>query len=147
MRRLLPASLLILAVGFLLAGCASGGRAPKSFTKTQGQSWSTIEVRSDTDYNRAWDTVLEILVKSFEIDQAIRDEGYIRTGWLYTWSGEYLAKYRVRITVKFSPDRTRLQFLPEAQFQAGENWILGTDTRLVSTIKTDLMGTVGRTTR
>lgn len=131
----------------IIAGCAVGGRAPVSFTKTPSLSWSTIEVRKEVDFNRSWDTVFEILVKSFEIESAIREDGYIRTGWTYTWSGEYMSDYRVRISVKFSPDRATLQFLPEAQYLSGSDWIVGTDARLVSTIKTDLMGTIGRTTR
>jgi len=28
-----------------------------------------------------------------------------------------------------------------------ENWLMGVDSRLLTTIKTDLMGTIGRTTR
>lgn len=135
-----------LAVTMLAAfGCVHS--APRSFSRTQAQGWSTIEVRDGIDYNRAWDTVLEILVKTFEIEAAIREEGYMRTGWLYSWSGEYISSYRVRVSVKFSPDRKRLQFLPEAQFLSGKNWTIGTDARLVSTVKTDLMGTIGRTTR
>ena len=136
--------LIISSVMLILFGCAS---APVSFTTTQTSSWSAVEIRKDVDYNRAWNTAYELLVKNFDIEAANREDGYIRTAWLYTWSGEYLSAYRVRLTVKFSPDRANLQFRPEAQFRSGENWLVGTDTRLVSTIKTDLMGTVGRTTR
>ena len=132
-------------VSVVMLGCAAS--APKSFSYSQSPGWSTIELRRGLGYDRAWDTVLEILVKNFEIDQAIRREGYLRTGWLYTWSGEYRSHYRVRVSVKFAPDRTKLQYLPEAQFLSGKEWRVGTDSRLVSTIKTDLMGTVGRTTR
>ena len=128
-----------------LAGCTT--TAPRSFSRTQTPSWSTIEIRKGLGYDRAWDTVLDIVVKDFALDVAMREEGYIRTEWLYTWSGAYLSNYRVRVSLKFSPDRTTLQVRPEAQFLAGNNWSVGTDTRLVSTIKTDLMGTVGRTTR
>jgi len=126
-------------------GCATS--PPRSFSRMQSPTWASFEVRKDLDYERAWNTVLEILIKDFDIDMALRDEGYIRTGWLYTWSGAYLSHYRVRVTVKFSPDRKTLQFRPEAHFLQGKEWSIGTDARLVSTIKTDLMGTVGRTTR
>ena len=128
-------------------GMAAVPRTPASFSRTQSQSWSSIEVRDGVEYERAWNTVFEILSKDFEIDAAMREEGYIRTGWLHTWSGLYQSNYRVRVTIKFSPDRAKLQFLSEAQALVGRNWILGTDSRLVSTLKTDLMGTMGRTTR
>lgn len=140
-------ALTILAAVVVSAETVQGAHVPNSFSKTLSPSWSTIEIRSDVDAKRSWDTVFDILAKNFEIDAVFREDGYIRTGWIYTWSGEYLAEYRVRVTVKFSPDRTRLQFLPEAQYLDGSKWIMGTDNRLVSTVQTDLMGTVGRTAR
>ncbi len=129
----------------LLISCASS--TPRSFSTTQSPGWASVELREDLEYEPAWETVLELLIKNFDIDVALREEGYIRTGWLYSWSGEYLSYYRVRVTLKFSADGTTLQFKPEAQLLKDENWRIGTDTRLVSTMKTDLMGTVGRTTR
>ncbi len=143
-KKLLLNSLLVASL-VAIAGCAT--TAPRSFSRTQTPSWSTIEIRKGLDYDQAWDTVLDIIIKNFALDIVMREEGYIRTGWLYTWSGAYLSHYRVRVSLKFSPDRKKLQVRPEAQFLAGKNWSVGTDTRLVSTIKTDLMGTIGRTTR
>jgi hypothetical protein len=137
--------LFLLAVGAALAGC--GNTAPRSFSQIEMPSWSVMEIREGLDYSHAWDMAVEILVKDFELDSAIREEGYLRTGWLYTWSGDYLSCYRVRVTLKFSPDRTQLKFRPEAQFLKGKDWSVGTDTKLVTTMKTDLMGTIGRTTR
>jgi hypothetical protein len=40
-----------------------------------------------------------------------------------------------------------LQVRSEAWALDGRTWLIGTDSRLMSTLKTDLMGTVGRTTR
>lgn len=120
---------------------------PESFTATGSHPWSMIELRSDVQYEHAWDTVFQLLTKNFDLDRFSRDDGYLLTNWLYTWSGQYLAEYRVRVTVKFSPDRKTLQFLPEAQVLDGDGWEVGTDTRLVSTLRTDLMGTIGRTAR
>lgn len=148
MKRKAGSIVLFSMVMSLLTGCVSStGQIPTSFTRTQAQSWSTVEVRNGVPYDRAWDMVFDILVRNFEIDAAMREDGYIRTGWMHAWSGVYQANYRVRVTVKFSPDRSKFQFLSEAQVLAGQNWIVGTDSRLVSTLKTDLMGTIGRTTR
>ena len=106
-----------------------------------------MEVRDEGEYEHAWNMVFEILSRDFEIDSAMREEGYLRTGWMHSWSGVYQTGYRVRVTVKFDPDRTKFQFLPEAQALMGKEWVTGIDVRLVSTLKTDLMGTIGRTTR
>lgn len=128
-----------------LAGCTTTGT--RTFTRTQSPSWTAVELRSGLEYERAWNTVFEILMKHFDIEMALREEGYIRTNWYHFWSGNYQANYRVRVTLKFSGDRSKLQFRTQAQSLVGGLWVEGVDARLLSTMKTDLMGTIGRTTR
>jgi hypothetical protein len=55
--------------------------------------------------------------------------------------------YRVRVTAKFSPDHKLVEIKSEAEYGGAGDWISGYDTRLLETIKTDVMGKVGRTTR
>jgi hypothetical protein len=55
--------------------------------------------------------------------------------------------YRVRVIIKFSPDKQNVDLKTEAQYKSSGQWLMGYDTRLLSTIKSDIMGTVGRTTR
>ena len=69
--------LCFVSVAGLLIGCSTP--APRSFSTTQASTWATIELRNGLDYERAWNTVLELLVKNFDIDSALREEGYIRT--------------------------------------------------------------------
>ncbi|MEW5802982.1 MAG: hypothetical protein AB1847_12855 [bacterium] len=133
------------AVCSILAGCAA--RTPNSFNQTLAPGWASIEVRDDVDYDHAWDMVIGILVRDFDLAFVLKDSGYIATDWLYSWSGVYQSNYKVRIKVKFSDGRKKVEVKSEALVLAGDTWILGTDTRLVSTIKTDIMGTIGRTTR
>jgi hypothetical protein len=130
----------------IVVGCSSG-KTPKSFTALSANTWSAIEIRPEVEYKRAWNTTLGILVRTFDLEMVLPDEGYIRTAWLYSWSGAYQANYRVRVTVKFADDRRSLAVKTEAQSLVDNQWLIGTDTRLVSTLKTDLLGTVGRTTR
>lgn len=141
----------ILAVFFIVAfltGCSStGGPMPKSFSHISSPGWKTIEVRKEIGYDNAWSTLVNILVRNFEIDKFAKEEGYIRTCWLHTWSGTYQANYRVRVTAKFSDNRKQLEIKPTAQYLSGVNWLTGVDTQLISTLKSDLMGTLSRTTR
>lgn len=137
--------LFVCMIGLMLSGCGAG--KPKTFTKTLSGEWSTFEIREGVSYDRAWDIALSSLVKEFDLEMAQKADGYIRTAWLYSWSGKYQPSYRVRVTAKFNDARTTLSIKPEAQFLQGEMWLMGTDSRLVSTLKTDLMGTMGRTTR
>ena len=135
----------VLCLAGLLCGCATS--VPTSFSRTTEKGWTSIEIRDGVSYDHAWQTVFGVLSHDFDLATVLRDEGYIQTGWLNTWSGTYLAHYKVRATVKFAPDRKSLQVRSEAWSFDGETWVVGTDARLMSTLKTDLMGTVGRTTR
>jgi hypothetical protein len=139
--RLLPLVSLVLA----LTGCATS--KPTSFSRVNAPGWATVEIREGVEYNRAWDTVFAILTRDFDFSLVLKEDGYMQTAWLYTWSGIYQENYRVRVTVKFAPDRKSLQFRSEAWALDGSAWVVGTDSRLMTTLKTDLMGTVGRNTR
>lgn len=142
MKRLLLPLALVALVG---AGCAT--MAPRSFNRGVEPGWSSIEIRQNIDYDEAWTTVFNLLCRTFDIDKAIKEEGYIRTSWLLSWSGQYTPGYMVRITIKFSDDRKKLDVKSEALLMQGARGVIGVDTRLASTLKTDLMGTIGRTTR
>lgn len=141
-----PAKLAALTVGLLLAGAVVAG-PPKTFQKTGPGQWVAFEIRDGVDYNHAWSAVMDLLVRDFDLEMALREDGYIRTAWLYSYPGEYRHEYRVRVTLKFSPDRKTVRLKPEAQAKDGDNWELGHDSRLTTTLKTDLLGTVGRATR
>ena len=134
-----------LCLMLLFNGCAT--QRPGSFLHTTAPGWTSFEIRDGMDFNRAWDTVFNILSREFDMVTVLKDDGYIQTGWLYTWSGIYQKNYRVRVTAKFSGDRRTLLVRSEAWALDGRTWLTGTDSRLMSTLKTDLMGTIGRTTR
>lgn len=78
-----------------------------------------------------------------------KDGGYARTGWIHTWNknNKYNDNYRVRVIIKFTADRSQIDMKTEAQRKnrSGE-WESGYDTELLKTIRTDIMGVVGRTT-
>jgi hypothetical protein len=138
-------------VGLLCAGLLLGSGCttpqPASFSHATSPGWASVEIREGVTYDRAWDMVFSILSREFDMVTAMKDDGYIQTGWLHTWSGMYQEDYRVRVTVKFAADRKTLRVRSEAWMLNGRNWLIGTDARLMSTLKTDLMGTIGRTTR
>ena len=130
----------------LLTGCAI---MPKTFIKAIEPGWNSVELREGLTYEEAWQSVVDVLAKKFEIAIMSKDGGYIRTSWIYTWwkEGELTSNYKVRVIIKFSPDKKKIDLKTEAQYKnrSGE-WIMGYDTRLLSTIKSDIMGIIGRTT-
>ncbi len=138
---------MLLFVAVVMIG-ATGCVTPTSFIRTLEPMWATIEVRDDVTYEAAWNTLTDLLVKRFDLQTLSRTDGYVRTNWLYTWTGKVTQQYRVRVIAKFSPDRKRLEIKSEAEFQSmSEGWVPGYDTRLLTTLKGDIMGTIGRTSR
>lgn len=141
--------ILLAAIGFvalLLSSC--GAVKPSGFVKaTDGGTWTSILIREDLTYDKAFAEVLDVIASRFEMDMISKDGGYGRTNWIYTWnkSGKYTEKYRTRVIFKFSADRTKVNIKTEAEFGGDPNWVKGYDTRLLSTMKQDIGGVVGRT--
>ena len=135
----------VLALWVSMLACDAG--TPKTFQKLDTSKWVSFEIREGVDFDRAWNMAIDIIINDFDLEMAQKEDGYIRTAWLYAYGGPFRFDYRVRVTMRFSADHKTLRVKTEANLKDHENWILGVDSRLVSTIKTDLMGTIGRTTR
>ena len=134
-------------VTILLALSACGATRPNSFSQTIGPGWTSIEVREDVGRDRAWTTVFGLLARSFDIEFSDRQDGYLRTAWSWAWGGMNTQTYRVRVTTLLLDDGRKLDLRTEAQFLSQGIWISGTDTSLLQSLKSDIMGTIGRTTR
>ena len=138
-------SVLAIVALTIIVSCAM----PKSFLQVIDPNWSTIEIRQGLTYDQSWDEVVDVIAKKFEMEMVSKDGGYVRTAWSHTWwkRGELTENYRVRAIVKFNANKRGVDIKTEAQYLRHSQWIQGTDTRLLQTIKTDIMGVVGRTTR
>jgi len=130
-------------IGAVVSMCALGCGAPRTFMLTATPVWNSVEVRQDVEYERAWNAVLDLIIKGgFDIEVSQKENGYIRTGWLYTWTGKYTHEYKVRATVKFSSDHRIVEVVSDAFYEDR----IGYDAGLLQTLKTDIRGAVGRTT-
>ena len=139
-------TLVIILPSIFFISCAS---APESFIRANEPSWASIEIRDNLTLEDAWQQVVDILAKKFELEMISKDGYYVRTSWIYTWwkVGERTENYRVRALVKFSANGKNVDVKTEANYLDDEQWIVGYDDRLLETVKTDIMGVVGRTTR
>jgi len=142
MKRL--ACLLILAL--CVCGCVNP-RAPRSFSQVSAPTWATIEIRDGVEYDHAWKTVLGILVREYDIEFLSKDDGYIRTAWTYMSSGSAQQNYACESRPSFRKTTSRWTSNLKPILQINNVWLLGVDSRQLITLKTDLMGTIGRTTR
>jgi len=145
MRRAMTLMLLGL-IGFAVAGCAM---RPKTFVSGIDSPWAGIEIRDDMTPDKAWEAVVDVLAKKFDLEMISREGKYVRTAWTYNWlqSGRLTAYYRVRAIIKFSPDNKKVELKTEANYLDGDQWIVGNDSLLLQTVKTDIMGVVARTTK
>ena len=135
--------ILITIIGTVSCGSSS------DFVKTSDVPWSTIQLRDNLSYDKAWNEAIDVIAARFEMDMISKEGGYARTGWTYTWNtkGNYTKNYRNRVIIKFSPDRTKIQVKTDAQSGTPGKWKNGFDSRLLVTIKQDIMGAIGRTVR
>jgi len=132
------------SLGLLIAGCAS---VPRTFVQTLEPTWASVKVRPEVKYDTAWASLVDVLVKRFDVEVMSKEDGYVRTGWLYSWTGKVSENYRVRVTAKFSPDRTKVELKSEAEYGGAGNWVIGYDTRLLETLKEDVVVRMGRASK
>jgi len=126
---------------FLLA-CGSSS----TFVKGEGGR-STVQISDRISYNLAFDEVISILTRKFELEMISKEAGYLKTKWVTTWTGKWGARpqkdYRVRITIRMSEERKRIEIHAEAEKLKGKYWVSGYDTRLLEDIRKDISGVVG----
>ena len=140
----------LMALTFVLV-CT--GCAPSTFVRTMEPGWNTVEVREDVSADNAWETTVDLIARKFDIEILSKEDGYLRTGWLHSWTGNLSETYKVRAVVKFNADKTILEVKSEAQYYdagllgIGQGWKMGTDELLTTTLRTDIMGKIGRITR
>ena len=136
---------LVAVIGFCFSAYAG---KPKSFVKhTDGGEWSAIQIREDLSFDKAFNEILDVVAKRFEMDMISKEGAYCRSNWCYTWNvkGKYLNYYRARVVFKFSADRTKVEIKTEAEYLTKSGWLKGFDSRLLQTMKQDISGVVGRT--
>ena len=131
----------------IFSGCVT---PPNSFSRGE-TDWSVVELHDELGYDEAWEEVVDVVARRFDIEMVEKETGYLRTSWIYTWwkNGIHTENYRVRAMVKFTPEKDAVAIKAEAHYldEGAGGWITGADSLLLDTFKTDIMGTVGRTTK
>ncbi len=127
-----------------LTACGSS-----SFVKRPA-GWKSIELREELhgDYDKAWQTTIDTLARSYDLEIIDKDSGYARTAWKFGILGESPDVLAGRITVKF-PDLKevdKVDIRTEAQQYNywTEMWEQGFDTAFEREIIGDLSGRLGR---
>lgn len=132
----------VLVALFCNIGCS---QIPTSFVKTYEPAFKEIPVRESLAYDAAWDRVVDIMARHYNIEVLAKEDGYIRTGWNHYSTGKLLQRYRVRITVKFHETHDQVTLKTEAQYSTQTGWTMGYDKTVLDEVHQDLQAQLGRT--
>ncbi len=138
--------LILIVIMILLAGCS--GKTPPTFTSASSPVWLVYEVREDLDDEEIWQTINEIILdNNYQIEFIDREIGYVRTGWRYSFDQDYRGNYRSMVEAKLSSSEDQLKVKIMSQYRKDNYWTSGTDSKLVDSIKADIMGHITRISR
>ena len=125
------------------AGCGLG--APDSFMQMNRQYWEAMDIKPSLKYDDAWQRVIYIITKKFELEMISKEDGYVRSAYGQSYFSEDIQneRYQIRIVSKFSPDRKRLEFKIEARIWDGKIWRNGSDVRVAANMRKDFLNSIG----
>ncbi|MBP6673587.1 MAG: hypothetical protein KA247_10580 [Bacteroidetes bacterium] len=127
----------------LLAGCGLG--APESFMQMNRQYWESMDVKSTIKYEDAWQRVIYIITKKFELEMISKEDGYVRSSYGQSYFTEDIQneRYQIRIVAKFNPDRKKFEFKIESRVWDGKIWHNGSDVRVAANMRKDFLNSLG----
>ncbi|MCK9408577.1 MAG: hypothetical protein WCX28_06530 [Bacteriovoracaceae bacterium] len=133
----------IVSAFMLLSGCGLG--APDSFMQMNKQYWETMDIKQSVKYEDAWQRVIYIVTKKFELDMISKEDGYVRSAYCQSYFSEDMQneRYQIRIVAKFTPDRKKFEFKIESRIWDGKIWHNGSDVRVAANMRRDFMNSIG----
>ncbi len=140
MKNIYTVGLLLIAV--LVGGCGTG--APDSFMRMTKQYWEVVDVKPSIKYDDAWQRVIYIVTKKFELEMISKEDGYVRSAFGPSYFTEDMAndKYQVRIVAKFTPDRKKVEYKIESRIWTGKIWENGSDVRVAANMRKDFVNSL-----
>jgi len=140
LQRMFP---VVFTVMMVLSGCGSG--APDSFMQMNRQYWESMDIKSSLAYEDAWQRVVYIVTKKFELEMISKEDGYVRSSYVQSYFPDDMQndKYQIRIVAKFSPDKRRLEFKIESRMWDGKIWRNGSDVKVAANMRRDFLNSVG----
>ncbi len=136
-------NLAIVTLFVLIIGCGTG--APDSFMQMNKQYWEVMTIKQGIGYEDAWQRVIYIITKKFELEMISKEDGYVRSAFGPSYFSEDLLndKYQIRIVAKFTPDKKRLEFKIESRIWDGKMWRNGSDVRVAANMRRDFRNSLG----
>jgi hypothetical protein len=142
MKNIYTLGLLLVVSSALFNGCGTG--APESFMRMTKQYWEVVDVKPSIKYDDAWQRVIYIVTKKFELEMISKEDGYVRSAYGPSYFTEDMGndKYQVRIVAKFTPDRKKVEYKIESRIWTGKIWENGSDVRVATNMRKDFVNSL-----
>jgi hypothetical protein len=147
------------SLSLLLAGCAGARGASTAptplpenppttflFTTSDARMSRVIDVRDGLTKAQVFKAVTDYLTDRYSVDVSDPRAGFLMTPWqnsLVRAGGPDL-RYRTRLIVRVSEDGKQASVRSEANWQRGEDWDVGYDTRMLEDALVELRTRIGK---
>jgi hypothetical protein len=130
-----------------IASAASGPPPTFVLTTSETRASRVIDVREGLTKAAAFRAATDLLTQRFSVDVSDQKAGFLMTPWQASFirEGAPDLRYRVRVIIRFlGDDWKQVAVHTEANWQRGEEWDIGYDSKVLDDVSTDLRNRVGR---
>jgi hypothetical protein len=147
----LSATLLNACGGVHLQSPISGGASgpPPTFVLTTSDTRSSrvIDVRDGLTKAAAFKAATDLMTQRFSIDVSDQRAGFVMSPWQASFirDGAPDLRYRMRVIIRFlGDDWKQVSVRTEANWQRGDEWDIGYDSKTLDDVSADLRNRVGK---
>jgi len=127
----------------------SSGGAPQTFVSTTSETRSSrvIDIRDGLTKAAEFRAATDLLTQRYSVDVSDQRAGFLMTPWQATVvkNGVPDLRYRMRIVIRFAGDDWKQVIVrAEANWQRGDEWDIGYDSKALDDVATDLRARIGK---
>lgn len=130
-----------------IASAASGPPPTLVLTTSDTRSSRVIDVRDGLTKAAAFKAASDLLTQRFSIDVSDQRAGFLMTPWQASFirDGAPDLRYRMRVIIRFvGDDWKQVTVRTEANWQRGDEWDIGYDSKALDDVSTELRTRIGR---
>ena len=127
----------------------SSGGAPQAFVATTSETRSSrvLDVREGVTKAAAFRAATDLLTQRYSVDVSDQRAGFLMTPWQATYiqNGVPDLRYRMRVVIRFVGDDWKQVIVrAEANWQHGDEWDIGYDSKALDDVASDLRNRIGK---
>jgi hypothetical protein len=127
----------------------SAAGPPQSFVPTTSDTRATrvIDVRDGVTKAAAFRAASDLLTQRYSIDVSDQHAGFLMTPWQASYIREGVPdlRYRMRVIIRFvGDDWKQATVRTEANWQRGDEWDVGYDSKALDDVTADLQNRIGK---